>query len=98
MDKCEEKSSRSMQPIASWGLDQSIFTVARNPESRLKNGHVTHLTVKIYPVGTQTMAVLSLSFREGNPGEEVIADATIHFFHRHDGESAWTESTHRLAI
>ncbi len=98
MVKCEEKQSRSIKPIESWGLGQSIFTIVQNPASKSSNGRVTHLTVKILPVDTQTMAVLNLSFRAANLGEEVIADATIHFFHRNDGESAWTESSRGLAV
>ncbi len=98
MNRCKDKQSRSIKPIESWGLDRSIFTVVQNPASQSKSGHVTHLTVKIYPVDTRMMAELNLSFRAGNLGEEVIADATIHFFYRDDRESAWTEPARWVAI
>ena len=96
--ECDERKSSSIQPIESLAIDLYISIVQSILAPRSKSGPATVPTVRTSQDVTLMMEALNQSFRVESRGEEVIVNASVHLFHRHDGEPARAKSARRLAI
>jgi len=92
------KSSHLIKPIELLATDRRISTVIWTQLPRSKSGLATLRTVRISMSLIQMMVDMNRSYRAASPGAVAVADATIHFLHRHDRESTWPQPPSWLAV
>ena len=83
------KLSLSTRLTESLVIGPFISTVVWINLPRSRSGLATLLTVKISAAHIRMMVALNQSCKGASPGAGAVADATIHFLHRHDREPTW---------